>query len=108
MTLPRGSGSPLPIYLAVILIAYTASVGIATVYSMLSTFYREFDDPVAIGWVATSYWLVASVSVALCGRFGDALGRRRISIAMLVVAGLGSMISARADWLAGVTPSTLR
>lgn len=102
MTLPRGSGSPLPIYLAVILIAYTASAGITTVYSMLSTFYREFDDPVAIGWVATSYWLVASVSVALCGKLGDALGRRRISIAMLVVAGLGSMISARADSLTGV------
>jgi MFS family permease len=43
----------------------------------------------------------ASASVALCGRLGDALGRRRMSIAMLVVAGLGSMISARVDSLTG-------
>jgi MFS family permease len=54
---------------------------------MLGLFYREFDSPLRIGWVVTGYWLVASISAAICGRLGDVVGRRRMSLAILGIAG---------------------
>lgn len=90
------------IYLACIMLAYTQSAGITTIYLMASTLYRIFDDPLRIGWVVTSYYLVAASSSALCGRFGDLLGRRRICIVVLTIAGVGAVISASATGLEGV------
>lgn len=96
------SGSELPLYATAALMTYTSAAGITTVYSMLSMFYREFNDPLHLGWVVTSYWLVASVCAALCGRLGDVLGRRRMSMTVLTIAGIGALVSARAHGLAGV------
>jgi len=99
----RTSGrSYLPLYFAIVMILYTSSAGITTVYAMLSGFYRDFDEPLRIGWVVTSYYLVASICAALCGRLGDVVGRRRMAIAVLFIAGLGSIVSARASGLNGV------
>lgn len=86
----------LPVYAAVILVAYTATAGITTVYSMLKVLYATFDDPLRIGWVVTAYWLVASASSAICGRIGDLFGRRRMIVIMLAIAGAGSLLSALA------------
>ena len=99
MTHPRLPRSELALYAAILVTSYAASAGITTVYSMLSHLYREFDDPRSIGWVVTSYWLVASVCAAIGGRLGDVLGRRRIAIITLAIAGVGSLISATAATL---------
>jgi MFS family permease len=90
------------VYAALILCAYAGVAGITTVYSLLSTLYRQFDDPMRIGWVVTAYYLVSAVSSALCGRFGDRFGRKRMTLAVLPVAALGAVISANASTLNGV------
>jgi MFS family permease len=89
----------LAVYTAIVITQYAAAAGITTVYSMLSHLYREFDDPLSIGWVVTGYWLVASVCAAIGGRLGDVFGRRRVAILMLAIAGCGSLISATATTL---------
>jgi MFS family permease len=90
------------VYAALIYCAYVSVAGITTVYSLLSTLYRQFDDPMRIGWVVTAYYLVSAVSSALCGRFGDRIGRKRMTLAVLPVAALGAVISANASTLNGV------
>lgn len=91
--------SALPIYFAIIMVSYTATAGITTVYSMLKMLYASFDEPMKIGWVVTGYWLVASACSAICGRIGDIVGRRRMAILMLAIAGIGSLLSAMAPTL---------
>lgn len=98
----ENTASTFGIYLACILLCYTQAAGITTIYSMASTLYRIFDDPLRIGWVITSYYLVAASSSAICGRFGDLLGRRRVALLMLSVAGIGALVSATASGLNGV------
>jgi MFS family permease len=90
------------VYAVLIVCAYVGVSGITTVYSLLSTLYRVFDDPTRIGWVVSAYYLVSAVSAAVCGRLGDLLGRRRITLALLPVAGTGALISATAGTLDGV------
>jgi MFS family permease len=90
------------VYAALIVCAYVGVAGITTVYSLLSSLYRQFDDPVRIGWVVTAYYLVSAVSSALCGRIGDRIGRRRMTLAVLPVAALGAAISANSSTLNGV------
>jgi MFS family permease len=101
MTAGRPSGSA-GMYTALFVCAYTGCAGITTVYSLLSTLYRDFDDPVRVAWVVTSYFLVSAIASALCGRFGDVIGRRRMTLAVLPVAALGALISANAETLNGV------
>ena len=96
MARPPLTRSDIALYAAIVITQYAAAAGITTVYSMLSHLYRTFDDPLSIGWVVTSYWLVASVVAAIGGRLGDVLGRRRVAIAVLAIAGCGSLISATA------------
>jgi MFS family permease len=90
------------VYVALILCAYAGVAGITTVYSLLSTLYRQFDDPMRTGWVVTAYYLVSAVASALCGRFGDRIGRKRMTLAVLPVAALGAVISANSSTLNGV------
>jgi MFS family permease len=92
----------LGIYIALVASAYASVSGITTVYSLLSTLYRQFDSPVQIGWVVSSYYLVSAISAALCGRFGDLVGRRRMLLAILPVAASGAWISASSTTLNGV------
>jgi MFS family permease len=97
-----GAARALGIYGALIACAYAGVSGITTVYSLLSTLYREFNAPLRIGWIVSAYYLVAAISAAICGRFGDLLGRRRIMLVILPVAALGALISATSSTLNGV------
>mgnify|MGYP006175573071 CR=1 FL=1 len=47
------------------------------VLTKLGLLYREFDDPVGIGWAVSCYYLVSAVGAAVCGRFGDLYGSNR-------------------------------
>ena len=89
-------------YAALVVCVYVGVSGITTVYSQLSTLYRVFDDPARIGWVVSAYFLVSAVAAAICGRVGDLLGRRRITLAVLPIAGDGALISATSATLGGV------
>jgi MFS family permease len=71
-------------------------------YSALPTMNRFYGDPVGVGWLVTAFLLVASASAAVGGRLGDLYGRSQVTIAMLMFAAAGSLISAWAPSLAWV------
>jgi MFS family permease len=88
-----GRTQPWAVYLVVILISFVAAAGVTTLYSMLPTLYREFGGRHGAGWAVTAYFLVAAISAALCGRLGDLLGRRFMSLVVLGLAALGALLS---------------
>ncbi|MBC2592370.1 MFS transporter [Rhodococcus aetherivorans] len=53
-------------------------------------------DIAKLSWVVTAYTLVAAAATGICGRLGDQFGRRKILIAVLLIATIGSLISALA------------
>ena len=55
-----------------------------------------------VTWVVTAYLLSASICTPLLGRFGDALGKRRMLVLVLVMLAAGSLMAALAPtigWL---------
>lgn len=63
----------------------------------LSAWQRITGDPVMVGWMVSSYLLVASVGAALFGRLGDIFGRKQVLLLTILIAGVGSTISAMAE-----------
>ncbi len=59
----------------------------------LGAWLRIHGDPVAIGWIVSSYLLVSAAAAALCGRLGDMYGRKRVLLVVIGVACIGSVIS---------------
>ena len=55
----------------------------------------------AVGWILTAYLLSASVATPILGRLGDMYGKDRLLMIVLVMLGLGTLISAIASslWL---------
>ena len=55
----------------------------------------------AVGWVLTAYLLSASVATPIIGRLGDMYGKERLLMIVLLMLGLGTLISAIASslWL---------
>ena len=96
------SRAPVQIYASLIVTAFASAAGLTTIYTMLATLYREYPGSSSVGWAVTAYLLVSAVAGALGGRFGDLLGRRRMILIILVIAAVGSLISALAPSLAGV------
>lgn len=89
--------------LAVLVFAEMASAYEAgMIYSALATMYRTFDDPVGVGWLITAFMLVSAAASAVCARLGDLFGRYRVLLVMLVLATIGSLISAVSTDLHGV------
>lgn len=62
----------------------------------LSAWQRITGDPVMVGWIVSSYMLVSSAGSALFGRLGDIFGRKRVLLAVVLLAAIGSTISALA------------
>ncbi|MBB6290713.1 MFS transporter [Pseudomonas sp. SJZ103] len=90
------------LYTALTLLSIVSSAGITVIYSMLSVLYRHFPDASAIGWVVTIYWLVSAIAAALCGRLGDLMGRRKITLWVLGLCMAGALIAALAaslEWM---------
>jgi MFS family permease len=72
------------------------------IYAALKQFYQLYPDPVQIGWLVSGYMLVASIAAAICGRLGDIYGRRLVLMIALLVAMIGSLISAfstQLEWI---------
>ena len=72
------------------------------IYSALATMYRTFNDPVGVGWLITAFLLVSAAASAVCSRLGDMFGRYQVLVVMLLLATLGSLISAVSTSLYGV------
>lgn len=75
---------------------------VSMLFAALPTFYREFKDPVMIGWVMTAYMLVAAAAAGICGRLGDLYGRRRVMLIVMVISVIGSLVAALSHTLEGI------
>lgn len=93
--------APATVLIMVALIAaeFAASFELSMVYASFPALVRHFGDPVTVGWVVTANMLVAAGMAAVAGRLGDIYGRRRLMLIMLLIAGIGSAISASTDQL---------
>jgi EmrB/QacA subfamily drug resistance transporter len=54
----------------------------------------------AVGWVLTAFLLSASVTTPIIGRLGDVYGKERLLMIVLVLLGIGTLVSAVASSLA--------
>ncbi len=78
---------------ALIVAQFVAADGITCIYVMLPSIYREFpSDASAVGWIVTTYFLIAAMLAAIGGRIADLLGRRTVAIAVLLIAAVGALV----------------
>ena len=87
---------------ALVLAEVVSAVEATMIYAALRAFYKDFGDPVMVGWIVTAFLLVAAASASVCSRLGDMYGRRRMLLVVLTFAGIGSVVSGVADSAAGV------
>ncbi|MDG2004073.1 MAG: MFS transporter [Novosphingobium sp.] len=66
----------------------------AMLYAALPTLIRDFGDPIMAGWLVTMHALIGSGTCIVVGRFGDIRGRRGVILALIALAGIGSVMSA--------------
>lgn len=88
-------------YLAIIAALFIAEIAAtfeaAMLYAALPTLIREFGDPITAGWLVTMHMLIGAAAGVLVGRLGDIHGRKRMTLLMLVIATIGSIMSAVTD-----------
>lgn len=90
------------IVFALVLAELVSSFEASMIYAGLAQFYRIFGDPIAVGWLVTGYMLVATSAAAICARLGDIYGRKRVLVVCLIIACIGSIISALSNDLAWI------
>jgi MFS family permease len=70
---------------------------------VLPTIQEQYDtDQATATWVLTGYLLSASIATPILGRVGDAIGKKKVLVATLVLLAIGSMLAALAPsigWL---------
>ena len=64
------------------------------IFAALKTLIQEYGDPIRVSWLVTSFLLVGTAAAATGSRLGDMFGRRKVLLAVLVLALIGSVISA--------------
>lgn len=79
---------------AVFLAEISATFETTMLYAALPTLIRAFGDPITVGWLLTMHMLIGTVACVVVGRLGDIHGRQRVMLMLLVVAVVGSIISA--------------
>lgn len=89
--------SYLKIITALFLAEIAATFESAMLYAALPTLIREFGDPITAGWLVTIHMLIGAAAGVLVGRIGDIRGRKSVMLLMLVVATIGSIMSAVTD-----------
>src|SRR4051812_28196198 len=81
-----------------------AGVAFALLQSLVAPALPEIQHDLhtsesAVTWVLTAYLLSASVATPLLGRLGDIHGKERVLVGVLVVLGVGTLMSALATSL---------
>ena len=79
---------------ALFLAEIAATFESAMLYAALPTLISEFGDPITAGWLVTMHMLIGAAAGVLVGRMGDMFGRKRMTLWMLVMATIGSIMSA--------------
>ena len=90
------------IIIALLAAEFTSAFELTMIFSALKHLIIVFGSPVNVGWMITAYLLVSAAAAAICGRLGDMYGRRRVMIIVLVLAMIGSLISATSQSLGTV------
>jgi len=80
--------------IALVVAEMTCSLESGMIYAALSALYKQYGDPIGVGWLLTAFTLTSAASAAVAGRLGDLFGRRRVMLVMLGLALAGSMLSA--------------
>jgi MFS family permease len=88
--------------LALVLAEVVSATEATMIYGAMRVLTRDFGSPIAVGWSITAFLLVAAGSAAVGSRLGDQYGRRRLLLVCLLLAGLGSVVSALSGGAAGV------
>ncbi len=86
--------SPNAIIAAIFLVEISATFETSMLFAALPTLIRDFGDPITASWLVTMHSLIGTVACLVAGRLGDMFGRRRVMLILLVVAALGSIVSA--------------
>lgn len=84
---------PTLIVVALVVAEVTAAFETATIYAGMNKLIAAFGDPISVGWLITSYLLIAAGSAAVAGRLGDIYGRRKVILILLSCGVIGSLIS---------------
>jgi MFS family permease len=95
---------PFGLVVAVFLIIELTPIFEVTMMSTaLPTLITAFGvDTSTISWVLTVFLLVGAATAAIAGRLGDAYGRKRVLIVLMVVSAVGSVVSVVTGNFAGV------
>ncbi len=72
------------------------------IYAAMRAFYKEFGDPIAVGWILTAFLLASASTAPVLGRLADMYGRRRLALIALSFSVAGSLISGFSETIAGV------
>jgi len=68
----------------------------------LGAWMRQYHDPIGVGWIVSSFFLVQAASAALLATLGDRFGRKLMLVIALAGALVGSLISAFAPSLSWI------
>ncbi|MBB4615438.1 MFS transporter [Novosphingobium taihuense] len=69
-----------------------ATLGLVMLFAALRQLAVDLGSAAAAGWLVTAFILSSAVGGALLGRVGDVVGRRRVLLAVLAAAVIGSLI----------------
>lgn len=90
----RANPGFIAIVAVLVLTEIVSAFELSMMYVTLPTLMEDFQvDANTVAWVVTIYLLVSASAALLGGRFGDMYGRRKVMLAVLVLAGIGSFIS---------------
>ena len=79
---------------ALILAELVAAFEAGMIWAAVRVLQEQLGSSVLVGWVISSYYLVAAGAAVLGARLGDMFGRRRVLIYVLLIAALGSLLCA--------------
>jgi MFS family permease len=98
----RADRSAFVVLFALVLAEVVSAAESTMIFAALRVFYKQFGDPVMVGWIVTAFLLVAAASASVCARLGDMYGRRRMLLAVLAVSCAGSLVSAVSTSIEGI------
>ncbi|WP_449372629.1 MFS transporter [Arthrobacter psychrolactophilus] len=82
------------VVIVLILAEIVSAFELSMMYVTLPTLIKDFHvDASTVAWVVTAYLLVSASAGVMGGRFGDMYGRRKVLIIVLIISGVGSLVS---------------